>query len=208
LLDIDMTEISGVRFRDHFNRSDRDIPSVLAATPQGEHVTADFEKKTADRGLDPFPGESFGELLTVLPRRATNNRVARVTEPFPQPVPASPSSRIAIKVKGTILFINSADIIAIEVKGNYLSLLHTSGTYVLYESIATAEKKLNRHGFVRIHRSVLVNAAFVEELWPSSTGKYVLRVKGGKEYKITRTYKMNLRYLAQVWIGTDGFATK
>ena len=204
-----MTEISDVRFRDHFNRSDRHIPSVLAARPEGEHVTADFEKKTADRGLDPFSGESFGELLTVLPRRATDRRVAYVTEPLPPPpVLASQFSRIAIKVRGTILFIDSADVIAIEVKGNYLSLVHTSGTYVLHESITTAEKKLNLHGFVRIHRSVLVNAAFVEELWPCSTGKYVLRVKGGKEYKITRTYKMNLRYLAGAWIGTDSFATK
>jgi DNA-binding LytR/AlgR family response regulator len=171
-------------------------------------VTADFEKKTTDRGLEPFSDESFGEVLTVLPRRATGRRIAYVTEPLPPPVLASRFSRIAIKVRRTILFIDSADVIAIEVKGNYLSLLHTSATYVLHETITMVEKKLRLHGFVRINRSVLVNAVFVEELRPCSAGKYVLRVKGGKEYKVTPTYKMNLRHLAGVSVGTEGFATK
>ncbi len=120
----------------------------------------------------------------------------------------SQSSRIAIKANGTILFIDPGDIIAIEVRGNYLSLLHRSGSYILHESITNAEKKLTLHGFVRIHRSVLVNAAFVEELRPWSTGKYVIRLKGGKEYKVSRTYKTNLQFLAGSWIGTDGFAAK
>jgi hypothetical protein len=30
-------------------------------------------------------------------------------------------------------------------------------------------------------------------------------VKGGKEYTVTRTYKKNLKSLAEFWIGTDNF---
>ncbi|MGC1222695.1 MAG: LytTR family DNA-binding domain-containing protein [Candidatus Sulfotelmatobacter sp.] len=209
-LDVDMTEPSDVGLRGHLTRADRAVPAVGAVTPKDEHVIADFEKKTADQGLNPFSSESLAELLTVSPRRATAGRTASVREVLrPPPMPTtSQFSRIAIKANGTILFIDSGDIIAIEVKGNYLSLLHKSGSYILHESITMAEKKLNLHGFVRIHRSVLVNAAFVEELRPWSTGKYVIRLKGGKEYKVTRTYKTNLQFLAGSWIGTDGFATK
>jgi hypothetical protein len=50
-----------------------------------------------------------------------------------------------------------------------------------------------------------VNAAFVEEIQPLSTGEYMLRVTGGKKYTVTRTYKKNLHLLAESWIGTDGF---
>jgi len=32
--------------------------------------------------------------------------------------------------------------------------------------------------------------------------------RSGKEYKVTRTYKTNLQFLAESWIGTDGFATE
>jgi DNA-binding LytR/AlgR family response regulator len=116
------------------------------------------------------------------------------------------SVRIAIKARRRILFIDTADIIAVEAKGTHVLLLQTSSSHLLRESISTMEEKLNLHGFVRIHRSVLVNAALVEEIHSLSSGDYVLRVRGGKELTVSRTYKKNLQLLAQVWIGTEGFA--
>jgi DNA-binding LytR/AlgR family response regulator len=118
------------------------------------------------------------------------------------------SARIAIKAKGRILFIDAADVIAVEAKGNCVLLLHTSSSHLLRESISTMEKKLNPHGFVRIHRSVLVNAALVEEIHLSSPGEYLLRLRGGREFTATRTYKKNLQLLAQLWIGIGGFAVE
>lgn len=115
------------------------------------------------------------------------------------------STRIAIKAKGRILFIYAEDVVAIEARGNYSVLLCTSSSHRLRESISVLEKTLNAHGFLRIHRSVLVNAALVEELRPWPTGEYALRVKGGKEYTVTRTYKKHLHMLAQLWIGMDAF---
>ncbi len=118
------------------------------------------------------------------------------------------SARIAIKAKGRIFFIDAADVIAVEAKGNYVLLLHTSSSHMLRESISTMEEKLNLHGFVRIHRSVLVNAALVEEIHPRSTGEYGLRMRGGREFTVTRTYKQNLQVLAQLWIGMEGFSAE
>ncbi len=115
-------------------------------------------------------------------------------------------ARIAIKAKGRILLIEACDVIAVEARGNYISLLQASRSHKLRESISIMEEKLFPYGFVRIHRSVLVNAAFVEEIQPWPTGEYVLRMKGGREYTVTRTYKKNLQLLAQSWIGMDGFA--
>jgi len=115
------------------------------------------------------------------------------------------SARIAIKAKKRILFIDAADVIVVEAKGKYVLLLHISSSHMLRESISTMEEKLNLHGFVRIHRSVLVNAAMVEEMHPLSTGEYVLRVRGGREFTVTRTYKKNLQLLAQLWIGMEDF---
>jgi len=114
-------------------------------------------------------------------------------------------ARIAIKSKGRILFVDAGEVIAVEAKGNNSLLLHTSGSHMLRESISTVETKLRAHGVLRIHRSVLVNAAMVEEIRPWSTGEYVLRVRGGREYTATRKYKKNLGRLAESWIGMDGF---
>jgi hypothetical protein len=37
---------------------------------------------------------------------------------------------------------------------------------------------------------------------PLPSGTYGLRIKGGKEYTVGRTYKKNVSALAQLWIGT------
>ena len=125
-----------------------------------------------------------------------------------QIVARGPASRIAIKANGKIFFIDPAEVIAVEAEGNYVLLQLKSNSYMLRESISTMAEKLSLFGFVRIHRSSLVNAAFVEEIQSSPTGEYVLRVKGGKQYTVTRTYKKNLHLLAESWIGTDGFVTE
>jgi DNA-binding LytR/AlgR family response regulator len=114
------------------------------------------------------------------------------------------AARIAIKAKGKILLIDPSNVMAIEAQGNYALVQETSGSHLLRESISTMEEKLNPLGFVRIHRSVLVNAAWVEEIQPKSTGEYVLRLTS-KEYVVTRTYRKNLRLLAQSWIGACAF---
>jgi two-component system, LytTR family, response regulator len=148
--------------------------------------------------------------MTVVFRREEAEQTASFSAPLPPlPMPArSKSARIAIKAKGRILLIDAADVISVEAQGNYVLLHHVSSSHLLRESIATMEERLHPHGFARIHRSVLVNAAMVEEIQPRRAGEYVLRVKGGKEYTVTRTYKKNLQHLAQLWIGTDGFVAE
>jgi DNA-binding LytR/AlgR family response regulator len=111
--------------------------------------------------------------------------------------------RIAFKAKGRILFLNLAEIVAVQAEGNYVSLRHRSHHYLLRESLSSMAERLKPYGFIRIHRSVVVNISAVEEIQPLPTGEYRLRVKGGEEYLVTRTYKDNLRDLAQLWIGSE-----
>jgi DNA-binding LytR/AlgR family response regulator len=111
--------------------------------------------------------------------------------------------RIAFKVKGRILFLELSEIVAVQAEGNYVSLQHRPNPYLLHESLSSMAEKLKPYGFIRIHRSVVVNASAVEEIQPLPTGEYRLRVKGGKEYLVTRTYKDNLRGLAQLWVGSE-----
>jgi len=154
-------------------------------------------------------GGCIGQTRNVALPSGAAGRPAGVIDALHAEAPARPrSARIAIKARGKILLVEAEDVIAVEARGNYILLLLTSGSHKLRESISMMEEKLNRHGFLRIHRSVLVNAALVEEIQPWPTGEYVLRIKGGKEYTVTRTYKKNLQLLAQSWIGTDGFAAE
>jgi DNA-binding LytR/AlgR family response regulator len=165
-------------------------------------------RQTADEAIGPFSNGPKHEPVAVAFPKMETRQTSSVIEPLPQPPMLAKwqSGRIAIKAKGRILVIDAADAIAVEGKGIYVLLRHASSSHMLRASMATMEEKLNPHGFVRIHRSVLVNAALVEEIRPTRAGEYVLRLKGGKEYTVTRTYKKNLHLLAQSWIGTDRFA--
>jgi two-component system LytT family response regulator len=116
-----------------------------------------------------------------------------------------PSPRVAIRAKGKILFINLSEVVAVQAEGNNVSLQWNGNSYLLRESLSAVAAELEPQGFIRIHRSILVNASFVEEIKPYSTGEYGLRMKSGKEYTITRTYKKNIRSLAEYWIGAGAF---
>lgn len=88
-------------------------------------------------------------------------------------------------------------------QGNYVLLKCKAGSHCLRESISVMAEKLEPYGFVRIHRSVLVNRSWVEEMGPQLTGEYLLRLRGGTAFRVTRTYRKNIRALAELWLGND-----
>ena len=207
LLDINMPELSGMQLLDQLRRSERQIPSVIFVTAHHEHALAAFEHHVADYVLKPFSAERIAEALDTALRRQEGERAAKLLEALPhlQRLTGTKSSRVAVKAKGRILFIDPAEVFAVEAEGNYVLLQRESGCYLLRESISSMTDKLKPYGFIRIHRSVLVNTSSVHEIQPSSTGEYALRLKCGREYTVTRTYKKNLKSLADAWIGTDSF---
>jgi DNA-binding LytR/AlgR family response regulator len=112
-------------------------------------------------------------------------------------------ARIAIKAKCRVLFVDPADVIVAKAQGNYVALVHKSGSYLVRETMATAEQKLAPMGFVRIHRSILVNAKLVKDLRRDNKGTYLLRTTDGSEHPVGRSYRENLRAIAKSWLGVD-----
>ena len=206
LLDIDL-DLSGSQLVDQLRERNFPLPSIVFATAHVELAVAAFEKHTVDYVLKPFSNESINEALDRAARRAKGERAAKLIEALPQlqklSCPGHPM--IAIKAKGRILFINPGDVVAVQAEGNYVSLQRESDSYLLRESISRVAEKLNPYGFIRIHRSALVNTTFVVEIKPYSTRKCGLRVKGGKEYAVTSAYKKNLKPLTEFHIGNGVF---
>jgi DNA-binding LytR/AlgR family response regulator len=151
--------------------------------------TADEFYEAADASLPPVNRVDAANLIRVLRQLEV---IAKRLAP-----------RIAFKANGSILLLDLADIFAVQAEGNYVSLRPRTNPYLVHESLSSMAEKLKPYGFIRIHRSVVVNISAVEEIRPLPTGEYRLRVKGGKEYLATRTYKHNLRDLAQLWVGPE-----
>jgi two-component system LytT family response regulator len=206
LLAIDL-DATGSQLVDQLRKRNLLLPSIVFVTGQVEHAIAAFQRHTVDYVLKPFSNESINEALDRACRRAKGERAAKLIETLPQlqrlSRPGYPM--IAIKAKGKILFINPGDVVAVQAEGNYVSLQRQSDSYLLRESISRVAEKLKPYGFIRIHRSALVNTTFVVEIKPYSTGKCGLRVKGGKEYAVTSAYKKNLKPLTEFRIGNGAF---
>jgi len=207
LLDISMPELSGLDLLGGLQQQGRPLPSVVMVTAYAQHALAAFEKHAVDYILKPFSSERVNEALEFASRRTASERAAQLLELIPHlgAVQQPPASKIAIKSNGRILFIDPKDLVVVEAEGNYVLLQRETGSYLLRESISAIAEKLKPYGFIRIHRSVLVNASFVQEIRPCASGEYELRLKNGKQYTVTRSYKKNLRSLAEFWIGTGTF---
>ena len=92
--------------------------------------------------------------------------------------------RIAFKAKGRILFLDLAEVVAVQAEGNYVSLRHQPNPYLLHESLSSMAEKLKPYGFIRIHRSVVVNISAVEEIQPLP--RRVRRCRDKAAWKVCR----------------------
>jgi DNA-binding LytR/AlgR family response regulator len=158
----------------------------------------DFARESAARNAFYEPADISS--LSVTPVDAT--KLFRILQQL-EVIARRQAPRIAFKAKGKIVFLNLAEIVAVQAEGNYVSLLHRPNLYLLRESLSSMAAMLKPYGFIRIHRSAIVNISAVEEIQPLPTGEYRLCLKGGKEYLVTRKYKHNLRDLAQLWVGSE-----
>jgi two-component system, LytTR family, response regulator len=208
LLDIHMPEISGLELVELLQRMGAAIPAVIFITAYQDHALKAFEMKALDYILKPFEPARVHEALDRAANRSAEQRAAALLATLGQLRSGSfRSARIAIKVKSRVVFLDPADLITAEASGNYVVLHERSGSHLLRESISELTGKLHPYGFVRIHRSVLVNSAFVDAVENCVTGDSILRMKNGKEYNVTRTFKDNLKELAHFWIGPDAFGS-
>jgi len=198
--------------REMFVRQATHANADVSASPlRGATICSTKSRRdyTLESTADEFCEAADTSLLPVIRVDAANlMRVLRQLEVIAK----RQAPRIAFKAKGSILLMDLADILALQAEGNYVSLqqiipiqsnrLLRPNPYLVHESLSSMAEKLKPYGFIRIHRSVVVNISAVEEIQPLPTGEYRLRVKGGKKYLVTRTYKHNLRDLAQLWVGS------
>jgi two-component system, LytTR family, response regulator len=204
-LDMQMPEMTGLELLEACQARNIPMPAVIFATAYEHYALKAFEHHAADYVLKPFSADRVTEALNVAIRRSQAERVSKLVDVFSdfQKVSQQRPKRIAIKVQGRILFINPAEVVFVQAEGNYVLLQTVNGTYLLRESMSQVEQKLEPYGFIRIHRSVIVNSAFVKEYQPCYTGEYSLKLLNGKEFTVTRTYKKNLRQLAGDVIGLE-----
>jgi len=182
-------------------------PHIVFVTAYDKFALRAFEVHALDYLLKPVNEERFDAAVARVREamsHATDNAIAqRVREVAADlQVVSSPSSiastvdRLPIKANdGRIIVIRLADIDWIEADRDYVSVHVGDKTWLMRETIAAVELRLALSGFVRIHRSTLVNAERVKELRPQDKGEYTVVLNGGTELKLTRHYRASVERL-------------
>ena len=181
-------------------------PHVVFVTAYDKFALRAFEVHALDYLLKPVNEERFDaavarvrEAMSHATDSAMIQRVRQVAvdlQVVPASLMASAIDRLPIKANdGRIMVIRVFDIDWIEADGDYVSL-HVGGkTWLMRETIAAVELRLALSGFVRIHRSTLVNAERVKELRPEDKGEYTVVLNDGTELKLTRHYRTSVERL-------------
>jgi two-component system, LytTR family, response regulator len=209
LMDMNAPSISGMELLDQLRANQRSTPSVIFVTAHQEHAISASQRQAVDYVLKPYSTERLNEALERAAQQNVTQRAMKMFDGLPmlRDKARLGPPRIAIKAKGRILLIDPLQIVSVHAEGNYVLLLTGPTSYLLRESISDLVEKLKPYGFIRIHRSFLVNGSMVEEIHPYATGDYRVRLEGGNEYPVARSYRKNLKSLADFWIGSNGFLT-
>jgi two-component system, LytTR family, response regulator len=143
-----------------------------------------------ERARAAIAGARDGSMIRRFWEMATELRATSGQDSLP-----SMTDRIPVKAHGRVMIVNVAEIDWVEADGDYVSVHVGAKSWLLRETIAAAEARLALSGFVRIHRSTLVNIYRVRELLPLSKGEFTVVLLDGTELKLSRNHRFALERL-------------
>jgi DNA-binding LytR/AlgR family response regulator len=119
--------------------------------------------------------------------------VRRVVEAISATAPDPDEDSIPVELGGVTRFVSRTDVLYAEAQGDYARLHTSEGNHLIRTPLTTLEDDWRDHGFVRIHRSLLVALAHVDEV-RLDAGRCSV-VVGGQELTVSRRHTRELRDL-------------
>jgi hypothetical protein len=100
--------------------------------------------------------------------------------------------RIEVRDGGAAVFLAPGDISHVEAAGNYVEFHTASKTHLVRGTLASWEARLTARGFVRVHRSRLVNRTKIAALKPTPAGDLEITLSNGGTVIGSRRYRAML----------------
>ena len=198
LLDVELPVANGFEVIDAVGAAS--MPDVIFVTAYDHYAIRAFEVHALDYLLKPIEHERLVMALDrararLTPRRPASPVLGRAMEEIRQ-LPAI--RRIPVRHADRIVFVAIIDIDYVLAEGNYVRVRARGTTYLIRETLNAFETKLRPHGFLRIHRSTLVQSDRIVELQPLFHGEYVVKLKDGTKLTSGRSYRDQMRAALQL----------
>lgn len=124
------------------------------------------------RAFSEYAAEAFDlDAVDYVLKPVEQDRLAKALAQRQQAAPAEPVSRVAAEAAGKRSYMPVANIAYFEARADYTTAFTLTDSYLVCDSISALERRLAPQGFLRVHRSYLVNiddVCDVEVLRPSS----------------------------------------
>lgn len=190
-LDIQMPGKDGFEVLEELGEPE--IPLVIFVTAYDQYSLQAFEVHAVDYLLKPLSRPRFKEALQQArrtlegqDRQDVNQRLMALLEEVEKR--RHKMDRFVVRTADRILFLKSEEVEAIEATGNYMHLFRGRESFIIRETLATLERRLDPAHFLRTHRSWIVNTDQIKEIQVSENG-YTILVQGGTKVPVSKGYR-------------------
>jgi two-component system, LytTR family, response regulator len=144
-------------------------PIVILVTAYDEFAVKAFEAEALDFVVKPF----------------TDDRLYHAFERARRRLKPAYRTRLLVSSGRRSLSLSVASVTWIAAE-DYYARVHVNGaSHLLRQSLAALEEELDPRAFVRIHRSALVNVAYVQELRRGPAGRYAIVMRDGTRLRVS-----------------------
>jgi DNA-binding LytR/AlgR family response regulator len=179
-LDVAMPGLDGLELASVLTRF-KQPPQVVFVTAHTEHAVDAFDLHAVDYLLKPVREDRLREA------------VRRVTE-VGGIAPSEDS--IPVELGGVTRFVQRSEVRYVEAQGDYARLHTASGSHLVRLPLTSLEQRWAEHGFLRIHRSLLIALHHVDEVRVED-GRCTVLV-GGTVLQASRRHAPELRELLRL----------
>ncbi|HEV3141528.1 MAG TPA: LytTR family DNA-binding domain-containing protein [Vicinamibacterales bacterium] len=180
-LDIQMPGMTGFELLARLQRD----PFVIFTTAYDRYALNAFEVNSIDYLLKPIERERLAQALDKLEKLKAPDVRAIARQLAAELSPQRRLDRIASKVGERTTILDVARVTHFFSKDKLTFAALDGREHVVDATLAELETRLDARRFVRIHRAMIVNLAFVQELFPSVDGGVLVRLKGDQKTELS-----------------------
>jgi two-component system, LytTR family, response regulator len=171
-----------------------DVPAVVLVTAHREYAIPAFEAKVLDYLLKPFKRARFFEVLARAKSHILRNIEYQEHQKSGLPPSAQQESSelLLIKSRGRLLFLRMSELKWVEAERDYVRLHLEKDSHFIRDTMNNFQRRLNKNGFIRIHRSTIVNVNEICEILPLLGGDYSVVLRDKTQLTLSRRYRSSL----------------
>jgi two-component system LytT family response regulator len=179
------------------------LPLIVFVTAFDDYAVRAFEVHAVDYLIKPFSDRRFADTVARArqqlqhaaaadaARRLSALLSAPATDPEPRVEPRADTLIATTGRRSVVIAIAEIDWVEAQ---DYCVLVHIGKvSYLLRDSIRRLEPRLVAHGFVRVHRSAMVNVTRVRELRRPTQREWFLVLDGGAELPVSRRLRPEIQ---------------